>query len=200
MPIFLFLLKHPRHRFDKWSDGPHRESFIFENAEIVKNGDTPIAIENSNGQQGDQFATVWKSLHWYQIQFQSCVVRIINADKCFIGQVKNEEQDEEKKVLDGILIHRSLDVEVHINLPNALFSRLTTLNWKDQGIHLCITNGTSVFDREEFKVPLDEDDKSKYRRGEMPDLDDLHGLLFIKGDSYDMITYPLVQNTPGYFE
>lgn len=203
MKIFLFLLTHPRHRFDNYwsSDGSHRESLIFQNAEILKDiditSDTTIEIENSNGQQGDQFATAWKTLCWNQIQFKSCVVRIVNAEKCFIGSIKNEGQDEEKKVQDGILIHRSFDVEVVINLPNALFSRLTTLNWKDQGIRLSITHGTFMGDREEFKLPLDENQKSKYRRGETPDPDELGGLLFIKGDSYDMITYPLVQNTLG---
>jgi hypothetical protein len=197
MPNFFFLLTHPRHRFDKWSDGSHRESFVFQNVEIVKNSDAVIAIENSNGQQGDQFASVWKTLSWEQIQFKSCEVRIVNADKCFIGQMKNEWQDEEKKMQDGILVHRSFHVEVGIHLPNALFSRLTTIDWKDQGIHLHITNGISVFDREEFKLPLDENDKSKYRRGETPDPDELGGFLFIKGDGYDMITYPLVQDTPG---
>ncbi len=198
MPNFFFLLTHPRHRFHKWSDGPHRERFVFENAEIKGLlNDTPIEIENSNGQQGDQFATVWETLPWYKIEFQHCVVRIINADKCFIGQMKHECEDEEKKMQDGILIHRSLHVEVHIHLPNPLFSRLTTLDWKVQGIRLHITNGISLLDREEFKLPLNEDDKSKYRSGETPSLDELGGLLFIKGDGYDMITYPLVQGTPG---
>jgi hypothetical protein len=122
MSKLCFLLSCPKHQFSKY-DGVESWQLVFNNARLTKGiGKLPVSYEIHNHEIGEKAASYWET-----VDLSSNDVR--NSAHLCMGRAGP----------DKIIVERPPRLRAFITLSPESFSRLLTVNWKENFILVSVT-------------------------------------------------------------
>jgi hypothetical protein len=123
MSNLCFLLSSPKHQFSKY-DGTESWQLVFNNARLTKGvGKLPVSYEIHNHETGEEAASYWETGDLSSDDVQN------TAHLCMGGAGP-----------DRIVVERPPRLRTFITLSPESFSRLLTINWKENFILLFVHN------------------------------------------------------------